>query len=247
MALLSAALAAVGVALLLSGGACDRLSGDRLSGVRPPRPTVPGLPTRRDPRVLHLATALGAGVAVLLVVPGRIGAVAAAAVAAVVWTRSRHWESAAVRRRRTRVEADLPHVVDLMVAALSSGAAPDDALGRVAGVMAAPMSEELSGWVARLRLGADPVSVWAGMARDPQLGRLGVTLQRSAESGAPVVAALTRLAEDLRARRRADVETRVRQVEVRAAVPLGVCLLPSFVLVGVVPLVAGSALGLVAR
>jgi hypothetical protein len=60
-----------------------------------------------------------------------------------------------------------------------------------------------------------------------------------------VVAALTRLAQELRTRRRAEVEVRVRQVEVKAAVPLGVCLLPSFVLVGVVPLVAGSALGFV--
>jgi hypothetical protein len=31
---------------------------------------------------------------------------------------------------------------------------------------------------------------------------------------------------------------------VRASVPLGVCLLPAFVLVGVVPLVVGAAAGL---
>ena len=35
-------------------------------------------------------------------------------------------------------------------------------------------------------------------------------------------------------------ESRARAVGVKAAVPLGVCLLPAFVLVGVVPLVAGS-------
>ena len=40
---------------------------------------------------------------------------------------------------------------------------------------------------------------------------------------------------------RADVETRARAVGVKAVVPLGVCLLPAFVLVGVVPLVAGLA------
>jgi hypothetical protein len=40
------------------------------------------------------------------------------------------------------------------------------------------------------------------------------------------------------------VEARVRQVEVKTAVPLGVCLLPAFILVGVVPLVAGSVIGL---
>jgi len=35
------------------------------------------------------------------------------------------------------------------------------------------------------------------------------------------------------------VEERARAVGVKAAVPLGVCLLPSFLLIGVVPLVAG--------
>jgi hypothetical protein len=54
------------------------------------------------------------------------------------------------------------------------------------------------------------------------------------------VDALARLGEDLRAGRRAAVEERVRRIEVRAAVPLGACLLPAFVLLAVVPLVAGS-------
>jgi Flp pilus assembly protein TadB len=107
------------------------------------------------------------------------------------------------------------------------------------------VAEELRGYATRLSLGADPVTVWRSLGTHPQLGRLGATLLRSAESGAQVTGALTRLAEELRSRRRADVETRVRQVEVRAAVPLGVCLLPSFVLLGVVPLVAGSVLGFV--
>ena len=145
-----------------------------------------------------------------------------------------------------RLDAELPHVVDLLVAALTAGAAPADALGRVAGVVDRPAAEELAIWVARLRLGTDPVAVWTAMGRHAQFGRLGTALRRSSESGAPVAASLGRLADDLRARRRADVEGRVRQVEVKAAVPLGVCLLPAFVLVGVVPLVAGSVIGLLA-
>ena len=60
------------------------------------------------------------------------------------------------------------------------------------------------------------------------------------ESGSSVSEAMTRLADDLRRSARADVESRARAVGVKAAIPLGVCLLPAFVLVGVVPLVAGS-------
>jgi Flp pilus assembly protein TadB len=161
----------------------------------------------------------------------------------VVWRRGARWESAAALRYRAGVEDGLPHVVDLLVAAMSAGAAPGDALVRVSRVVDGPVSRELQVFVARLALGADPGSVWDGMARHPQLARLGTALVRARESGAPVGAALARLAGELRARRRAEVETRVRQVEVKAAVPLGVCLLPAFVLVGVVPLVAGSVLG----
>lgn len=132
-----------------------------------------------------------------------------------------------------------------MASALAAGAAPGAALAAVAAVVEPPAAEELRAGATRLALGSDPVTVWRSLAAHPQLGRLGTTLLRSAESGAPVTAALSRLGEELRSQRRADVEARVRQVEVKAAVPLGLCLLPSFVLLGVVPLVAGSALGFV--
>lgn len=194
--------------------------------------------------LLRGVAAASAALAALLVVPGPVGLAAALVVGVVVLVRSRQWEGSAARRRRAVLEAEVPHVVDLMTAALGAGAAPTTALERVADVAVPAMAVELRQWTTRLALGTDPVTVWASMAQHPQLARLGTTLQRSAESGAPVGAALQRLAADLRARQRAAVEERVRQVEVRAAVPLGVCLLPAFVLVGVVPLVAGSVTGL---
>jgi hypothetical protein len=55
-----------------------------------------------------------------------------------------------------------------------------------------------------------------------------------------VADAMARLAGDLRRDARARVEGRARAVGVKAAVPLGLCMLPAFVLLGVVPLVAGS-------
>jgi len=172
---------------------------------------------------------------------------AAAAAGVVVWRRSRAWEPSSVRRRRLRVEAELPWVVDLLVTALRAGLGPLEAFARVEAVCHPDVGRELQVPLARLRLGVDPVSVWGELAGHPELGRLGVALRRATESGAPIVDALTRLADDLRAARRAAVEVRVRRIEVRAAVPLGVCLLPAFVLLAVVPLVAGSAVHLLAR
>ena len=49
---------------------------------------------------------------------------------------------------------------------------------------------------------------------------------------------MSRLADDLAAARAAEVEERARAVGVKAALPLGLCLLPAFVLIGIVPLVA---------
>lgn len=254
-ALLASALAG-GAVLLLLPSPRDRLAArlpqGRAAPVRPSRAASwaggggsgssgaasasPVVPVR-----LRLGATAGVALAVLLLLPGVTGLVAAVLAGSLAFVRTGQLEPASVRRRRARLEADLPHVVDLLLASVAAGAAPAQALARVAEVSAPGIREELGAWVSRLRLGADPVTVWDDLASHPQLGRLGVTLRRSAESGAPVVEALERLASDLRARQRADVESRVRQVEVKAAVPLGVCLLPAFVLVGVVPLVAGSA------
>ena len=44
---------------------------------------------------------------------------------------------------------------------------------------------------------------------------------------------------ELAARDRGETEDRARRVGVQAAVPLGLCLLPAFVLLGIVPWVAG--------
>ena len=71
-------------------------------------------------------------------------------------------------------------------------------------------------------------------------------MARAQRSGAPVAATVERVADELAASGRAEIEDRARAVGVKAAVPLGVCLLPSFLLLGIVPMVAGlvSELGL---
>jgi pilus assembly protein TadC len=59
-----------------------------------------------------------------------------------------------------------------------------------------------------------------------------------------VTDAVAALAEELDEQARARVEDRARAVGVRAAVPLGLCLLPAFLLLGIVPLVAAAVEGL---
>lgn len=66
-------------------------------------------------------------------------------------------------------------------------------------------------------------------------------LSRAADGGAPVAAAVARLAAEARLDARARGEQAARRVGVVAVAPLGLCFLPAFVLLGVVPVVVGLA------
>ena len=127
----------------------------------------------------------------------------------------------------------------LLADALRAGQSPEAALGLVVDALPGPASQRLAAVTARLRLGLDAETVWADVAADPALAPLGRTLARAHATGASVVVAIDRLAESLADDHRGVVEDRAHAVGVKAALPLGLCLLPSFVLLGIVPVVAG--------
>lgn len=185
-----------------------------------------------------LSAAAGAGAAWML--GGLIGVALGLLTAALVWRTVSHLEPPASRRHREGLTRGLPHAVDLMASSLMAGASPTAAVELVANAVDPPMGLELQMVARRLAMGVDPVRVWSDVGRHPQLGSLGRCLARAIDSGASVADAMHRLAEDLRRNSRADAEARARTVGVKAAAPLGLCLLPAFILTGVVPLVAGS-------
>ena len=130
----------------------------------------------------------------------------------------------------------VPLAIDLIAACLASGAPLLTSLAAVASALDPPLSDDLARIVAALRLGASAPEAWAGV--DPELEDLARAVIRSAVTGAPLASLLPRVAADARAAHRAAVERRVRSVSVRLTAPLGFALLPAFVLLGVVPVVA---------
>jgi pilus assembly protein TadC len=62
---------------------------------------------------------------------------------------------------------------------------------------------------------------------------------RAHHSGAALADVLNRVAADLRRDLRAQAETAAAHASVKAVLPLGLCFLPAFLLIGVVPVVAG--------
>lgn len=188
-----------------------------------------------------------AGSAPVLLIGGPVGVLAGPVLAAWVWRTLRGREPAHVRRRRQEVARALPLTVDLLAVVLAAGASPARALRTVADAVGAPIGEDLARVEHGLTMGRDPARVWSEVAGMPGLEALGRVMARAIDTGAPVADALHRLSEDLAAEARLTVDTRARAVAVRAAAPLGLCLLPAFVLIGVVPLVAGTVASLTSR
>ncbi|MCW2817979.1 MAG: type secretion system protein [Marmoricola sp.] len=170
---------------------------------------------------------------------GTWGFAAAVVCGVAVWVVLGRAEDPAAVRRRERLLEDLPVGVDLLAACLDAGGSPEGSLLVVADALGGPVGEELAQVHHRLEMGVDPAQVWRGVAEHPQLGPLGRAVGRAHESGASVSRAVQQLGVELRERAHAEVETRARSIEVRTAAPLGLCLLPAFVVLGVVPLVAG--------
>lgn len=232
--------------------ACAAAVGLAVPGARPsvqgpPRAATASVRPREDTPVLRVVGTLSVAAGVLFFVGGTAGGVAALVAAMACWWVTGRMEPPSVRRRRERLVASIPHAVDLLAAALAVGLSPDAAVQQITEVVEPPLADELADLTSRLRMGVDPVTVWRDLSHHPQLGGLGRAVLRAVESGASVADAMLRLADDQRRRSQAEVEGRARAVGVKAALPLGVCLLPAFILVGVVPLVAGSVSVLIGR
>jgi Flp pilus assembly protein TadB len=179
------------------------------------------------------------GVTGALFVSGTAGLIVGVVSAAVVWSWIGRSEPVSVRRSREAAERDLPGVVHLLVTALESGCEVAASLVVVCDALPGPATRLLDAVPARLGLGVPAEAAWRPVLDSPQLAPLGRAMLRASRSGGSVTEEVGRLADELGRRARARMEDRARTVGVKAALPLGLCLLPSFLLIGVVPLVVG--------
>lgn len=203
------------------------------------------LPRTRDQQVdPALVAALLVPVAAVVVLGLVWGLVIGVAVAPWVHRAVGRLESTASRRRAARVEADLPGALDLVVAALVAGRPPVTAFALVAEATDGPLGADLAVVAGRLAVAADPDVVWHAMSSDPGLAVVGRAFRRASTSGMPVSDVVRGVADELRRERGAQLRERSQRVGVRTAAPLGLCFLPAFFLIGIVPTVVASFQGL---
>ena len=211
----------------------------------------------RSPRFSPQAACLAAGLALALVVGLPLGIVPGLLVAATGPRLLARLEPRSVQNERRQLVADLPLVLDLLAACLAGGASLPAAAAAVSAAVPGPCGARLAAVASALAVGSSPPQAWAALAgngaadptdsggtrpvaEDP-LAPAARLLVRACEGGAPVAATVIRLAADARAESRAVGDQRARRIGVLVVAPLGLCFLPAFVLLGVVPVVIGLA------
>lgn len=216
--------------------------GDAARGLVGAAPRAPAGAAADVPSYVWRAAAAGAVVALLSGHQGGTVMLAVLAAALVLPAAHRRRLSAADRAAQARA---LPRAADLLAACLDAGSPPSAALRVVADAVGGPLGVRLRRVAAALRSGVDataalPAPVGTAPDGDP-VARLVGALARAATSGAPLAVIVQDLAADERERARWDALERARGAGVRVVGPLAACFLPAFVLVGVVPVVAGVA------
>lgn len=218
-----------------------------LPAARPPEPgdQKPPRPNRWARHRLWLTAAGMASVAYVLL-DGVPGMLAAPAVGYLAWrhARQKHASLSARSDDTQKAARQLPLAADLLAACIASGASPLTAAHAVGESLQGPIGVRLSRGAAEVRLGGEPAHAWRHLSAIPGAAPLARLLERAGDSGAPTADPVARLAADARADRARTATAGARKAAVLMTAPVGLCFLPAFVAVGVLPVVIGLAEGL---
>lgn len=128
---------------------------------------------------------------------------------------------------------DTALVLELLAAQLRAGLAPLAALGTLAEAL---NSRPLHTVCQRLQMGSGWGSAWSGSAAGT-FGELRDALAPAYTGGAPSTALLLSLADAHRLNERRAAERAAGKLSVALVVPLGLCSLPAFICLGIVPII----------
>ena len=132
---------------------------------------------------------------------------------------------------------------DVLAACLRSGMAVSTAASATARSAPAPLACVLNRAADLLALGAEPATAWTNPAGavDSHSDALLRLARRSASSGAALAQGVAELADQSRRQAADTASAAAERASVLIAGPLGLCYLPAFVCLGIVPVVAGLA------
>lgn len=152
-----------------------------------------------------------------------------------------------LRRRRWRGKdsaADpfaVGSALDVLAVCLSAGMTVPAAAAATATFAPRGMSAMLRRAADLLALGAEPDTAWQAADADDGCAALARLARRSASSGSALAGGAAELAEQSRQNVVHRATAAAERAGVLIAGPLGLCFLPAFICLGVVPVVAGLA------
>ncbi|TWV52775.1 hypothetical protein FRZ03_11300 [Streptomyces misionensis] len=236
-----------GVRLVLSARGARRAR-HRAAELLAPEPASPG---RRLPVVdtaRRWLPPVGAAGGVWVLVGGITGALLGLGAGVVLW---RWWWRATAAAGPEAVDTagavrQLPLAADLLAACIAAGAGPVVAAQAVGEALGGPVGQALARGAAETRLGGAPADAWRWLAALPGAGPLARLLERADESGLPAAGPVARIASDTRAQWGRTATARARRAAVLISAPVGLCFLPAFIAIGVLPVVIGLAGGAMA-
>ncbi|KDN16385.1 type II secretion system F family protein [Amycolatopsis rifamycinica] len=196
-------------------------------------------PVRQTHRALSPLAAVVGGVSTAVLIGGVAGVVAGTAVTTTGW-----WAIRRTRRPRPpamdlAAKLRLAGTLDLLAACLRAGLPVPSALEAVAGTAPEAASAALNATAGLLALGSRPDEAWAPVRSVPGLGELAAAAIRTSRSGAAFATAAGDLAGRFRDELATEAEERAERAGVALALPVGLCFLPAFFCLGVLPVVLG--------
>ncbi|CAM3737551.1 type II secretion system F family protein [Occultella aeris] len=147
-----------------------------------------------------------------------------------------------LRRRESGPVVDPAVVLDLLDAALTAGVSIPAALDALGQALPVEQGAPLRRVAGALRLGADWDQAWLDV--DDDWAAVSRALAPAWCDGVAPGAGLRQAAEGVRARRGASAREAAARLGVQLVLPLGLCLLPSFILLGLVPVLLSTGLDL---
>jgi len=144
---------------------------------------------------------------------------------------------------RARDPLAVASALDVLAACLRSGMAVSTAAAATALSAPPDLARILARAAHMLALGADPATAWSNPSprRDDHLDALLRLARRSAESGSALAQGVAELATQSREDAADAARAAAERASVLIAGPLGLCYLPAFLCLGIVPVVAGLA------
>lgn len=131
---------------------------------------------------------------------------------------------------------DTAMMLELVAAMLDAGSGIGRSLELVAAAASPEYSRSLRPVVGAMAIGADWDTAWRSTeARAPEILALRDALGFAALTGAPSSAILYAQAARMRRERFRSAEKRAASLSVKLVIPLGLCSLPAFICLGVVP------------